>query len=687
MNRTFSILKNKKAEISVFTSAVFLITTQVSLLPILNIFFGDSKKNLIFLLAIIFCSIAIGNSGKLNLKLNKVAQFFSVIFFIFSGLLIYANPVFFVENNTAKGLLIFSIFISQIYGGDLISRSIYSKRDFDSAYSRVHLYALILILIYFIFSIPTHFLFFISGLILLINGVAQGNDLPKPQQLYRINLKVESILCGLISSAYLSLFLEMFYTTFYPTGFEQIEYLFLTFLFLFLSPFLAKKTTEIFPKLDPYKIISSGVILFLILIILIISHSPLTNHFNPRALYYFFSKIAPSYLIYSFIFFLIFFLPYIFFSITLPFLQKKSSETNQIFNFSLGNLFGLIVFGIILQDQTLYLKVTGILFSLAILKLCDVKKRAITRTFKAFFPLVFLFFIPKNLEEKCIEYGQLLRNISRDGNFFDEDAIYPKNFPKQVVSSILHKNGDIGFILQIGDPPFYHLGLGAYTAIIQNSDDSNRSKLFKKFDLSKESKILLVGLGNHIHLRELHRLFSNVDVVDIFKPFGDINFRNTVGEINNFRWPAAGVTFYNEDILQFLAQKHKDDYDFIVINLTSAHFPPSQKANTIEFVSLLKRALKKGGLVINASNFKKIFDCVFVNQFNYAFHADQSQEENLILLTDSLMRAELIKKNKPIEISKLLCNDTPALTIKNQPDLIKSAFNYSEKDFYPTTEK
>ncbi|MCB0363014.1 MAG: hypothetical protein KDD35_09835, partial [Bdellovibrionales bacterium] len=359
---------------------------------------------------------------------------------------------------------------------------------------------------------------------------------------------------------------------------------------------------------------------------------------------------------------------------------------NNLFFCTLGNLVGFVFFLLFLQDLSINVKLicaTGwTVFS------SFVSKGWYLRFFSS---MLFIFsFFPfglSDLDKRIVSRGLYIFRSGQNPEYLSNSSNEQENQLTRF-DSFHRKMGQLGYLENPKLAPRKYLGLNGYQDQILKPNDILRSVVVADLLENDTKKILILGMGNQLLLTRIKSLIYRsqrkdlqIDLVDNFPPFLDIEFLNAIAREGGFQWPQDQFNFIYADALNFLSRVEPESYDMIVWNLTSPNFGTSAKIFTRQMSQLVARAIRSKGIYLTKTFGNLSLDCSLVDGFQQSFHypLNSCRSTSFQLAygkknqPDSLGNAPILEASftklffSPLlnTSSSLECSSVPKLTLAN----------------------
>jgi hypothetical protein len=602
--------------------SIVVVGIQLIIVPMLNIIYGQESNVPVMILFFTYLALVTGEVNTLKISfLNKALAFFGALA---AGLaIVYHYDAMEVVRNTYLQVALFiSLFGLLVFIGRAFLYVLYSDTSFSHNYFKVNMLSAF-VAVTWIFLLPFLGLS-ISFLMVGLLGIFLSRILPQKTGEY-IKHRFEEPICnredlwtvvlGFLSGGLIATYFEVIGTALSPNGFEFPVYLITVFLFFAFS---AKYINTIRKLFNPFEGVSLALLTFaLILFSLFVEMDDGQPVIYLGDVAHFTYMADIPYFGYTFMMIVFLLLPYLFITPLIPLRDIQEPSRNHFFYCSLGNLLGFTVFSFMIQNFPIYVKIiilgfVALLWTLRTRKIFVAIPVAVITVFVAFAP---------NIESTMVKQALgTFRYIWLDDQ--SKGMVAPLDYDVMLVEHIVKSNGKVGAKTNVGDKAYLSLG-GYITSITSNygPDSTDVQAAFATHVLSpKGAKILVMGMGNQFILTVLEKSSQKsdniqIDVVDNFEGFKDIDFRQKVSGNFGFDWNKSEVNFIYGDALNYVANTSKR-YDAIIWNLTVINYETARKLFTTDFFQAIKNALTDSGFYIGNLYQNELLDCTITENFD-----------------------------------------------------------------------
>jgi len=616
------ITKRKSFRILLYFAlpAILIVGAQLVSYPLLTSFYGHIGLNEIIILIIVYLSIVVGETRILPHRILSRAGLVCGCVYILLGIFFSEIILVFIKKELLRHLLTALFLIYLFISGQILLTCTYQRDEFHKNYTIINLIAFIVVLggTFLLPTIGFGISLVILGALLCLMGLNKeySND-TFPKKSLTINREsTKSLLFGMISAGYISCYFRTVYMGLFPTGYEFNIYLALTFLMLTFATVIHQKLNKRSLQLSTESLVYVG-LLFNILLIVALFGGPGKNtfFFDPYKFFISTNHYWQYYWAYVLIFCSVLYLPYIFFAAIIPARESEARGINHLFFCSLGNLFGLIIFGLLLIDMNMGLKLSILFSGAGILFLYRHGFRSMMSLWAFALMLAACALLPTNLDERLVAQAQRMYPVLYK-------LTQSSNHSVETIQHLTKKRGAVAYIYK--NDQHARLGFGGYTASTKGWKDFVRARTVKGLIDPDTKKILFLGLGNQAILQEAYSRLKmlnindfKIDIVDNFYPFFMDSFKSAVEEEIGFDFDVPEIKLHYSDAFQYLAEVDDDHYDLIVWNLSWPNYLPVAKLITQEGSHLFAKALKPNGLFIGPYYADNLLNCSLVSAFQY----------------------------------------------------------------------
>jgi len=648
--------------------AILIVGAQLVSYPLLTSLYGHVGLNEILILIIVYFSIVVGESHFLSHRIISLAGLACGLAFILLGIFFSEIILVFIKKGFLRHLLT-ALFLTFLFiSGQVLLRCTYHKDQFHKNYTVINLLAFCAV-----FGVTLLLPTLGFGISLVILGALlcsmglnkEHSDDTLPNKSLTINKEsTKSLLFGMISAGYISCYFRTVYMGLYPTGYEFNIYLALTFLMLTLATVIYQKLIKRVPNLSTESLLFMGMLLNILFIVALFGGPHRNTFFVDSAKFF---TAMPDYLQYYWIYALTFcsvlYLPYIFFAAIIPARETEASEINNLFFCSLGNLFGLILFGLFLIDMNIGLKL-GILFSGAgILFVYRHGFRSAMGVSALALILAVCVTLPTNLDERLIAQAQRMNPAGYRETLTSNHSV-------ETIRHLTKKRGAVAYIYK--NDQFSRLGFGGYAAFIKGLRDLQKAHTVSNLINPETKKILILGLGNQTILKQSYSKLKmlnindfKIDIVDNFYPYFVDNFKSAVEEEVKFDLDVPNIKLHYADAFQYLAETDDNQYDFIIWNLSWPNYLPVAKLITQEGSHLIATALKPNGYFVSEYYADRLLNCSLLSSFqNFRAYSSNERTYDSIIATNGLMNIEP-GMQRPTNGWQAICKNMKPLNLDN----------------------
>ena len=659
-------------------AGVIIVGLEVLGLDLLNILVGEHGMWPTLILLIAFSSITLGELKSLTKTGLAWVGSLSGLALMAISYIYSTDPILLVKSEVLVTVTFVVLTISFFVTGEVIWRNLYGNKSFQASYLWLNLACVGAIVFFFLI---VRYLggaagFFLVGASLFATSLLSKNEAgPEKKKVYFRKLNNEaltSLFFGFISGGYISVFFQTINASIIPTGIEFQIFLLFSFSFLAVSPLIVRKTT-----FTSTTSVLLGILAFVLVWLLLFSSLSLSLPFSDTWILAPLLEFHNYYSLHYFLVFILLILPYIFFALVLPLREREDPKTNHLFFNSAGAVISLAIFGLLLSNADVIWQIIFLLVSFLFVYVC-IQKYTKTLLLLGLVILTLSFHGPIDgnilktslmVRSYFLQHQESINDVSRGVRVFDDD------FYTQV--AINKNHGSIGAVSESIRGRV--LNIGAYNTnssfILKRSSDFWRSYLLQNL-ASKDSKILILGLGNHIVLEQAirsvpHQNQDNIHVVDNFPSFKDIDFRNVLAADRGFAWEDTKVQFFNQDAFRFLANS-TEKYDLIVWNLTVWNFGSAKKLYSDEFFGLIKNHLTDSGVFINNAYGDPAVDCFTERTFkNTTYLAGNHQYPFGVILATEKTTLPLVGHS----LGELGCEEEASQSIGSAAPRLGNLFN------------
>ncbi len=640
-----SLTLKKDKNLFIFLPAILISGAQLIFYPLFLILYGNLGLTATILLIMVFLSMVMGEARIIPLQIIRRISLILGSALILLGISFSNSILFFIKIPLIRFGITALLFLFLFTCGQMLFVGVYHQNKFHKNYIMINGLSFVMVLVWTLLvpRIGLDHCLTMIGLVLLFITLSQEKKMPylcaptnhhSPEQeslatvirlpycpqsgieKKKINESRKSIILGFIAAGYISCYFQTIYLAIFPNGYEFNTYLSLSFLLLAISTGLYKKLVKANMILSAEFIVYLG-INFAIFIFIIFFGGQTSDGFflDPLSIFNRVPRIFSNPIVYSLIFSCFLMLPYVFFAAIIPAQETTREGINHLFFCSIGNLLGLIVFGLFFIDFGIHIKliILGCTVGVVLFLRYGVKsKLALAATI---FLLMLVMNLPANLDQRITVQGQRA--------FLGQRLILQQNQPHSVglIQNFFKKWGEAGYLFN--NHYTLRLGFGGYSTASNNMHDLQHALTTRELINTKTKNILFLGLGNEIILQQVYAKLNflgindfKIDIVDNFSPLLIPKFRSAMEKDLGFKLEDPRIKLYYADAFQYLLFNHRQPYDLIVWNLSIPAYTSSAFLHTQEMGRLLAQALTKEGYLAGRYLIPDQINCSLMSSFN-----------------------------------------------------------------------